>query len=1131
MVRYSIFVALLITNFSFAQLVQVGGTCSTAGNNSYGPMNSTTSPLSTNRTAVIYPSTQLIGIANQQITSLYFNKVSSTDIAGSPNFKIYLKETDNNDFGVANADWSGLITGAALVYDSNPVSNAAGAAGWKQFSLNTPFSYTSGKNLMVLMEYVNTGNSTNVTWLYDFNSPCVNTSNFNTTKYVNTTTGILDNLLVSSTAQRPAIGFNFPVTCPAPSVPLISSLSATGAVAIWAAGASETSWEYAVLPAAAIMTPTTWSTATSASINLTLNPQTDYVFFVRASCGPNSKSAWKQSALFRSFCGSGTSLNENFDNFATGNTVPLCWNRIVSTTGTQSISSASPASGTRNIYQYSSTTQNPTVVVLPVFSNVNAGTHWLRLKAKVGSGNGVLYIGYVTNASDAGTFNTLQALNINNTVYDATSEYTVMIPSTIPSTARLAVMNSADNVAYYWDDVVWEQKPNCLPPTNLTSQVISSTSGSVLWSASPSNPALGYEFYYSTSSTAPISTTTPSGTVGPTAITAPLNGLAANTTYNLWVRSSCSNTEKSNWVAASSFKTLCVAVNSLSENFDSYSIASIFPDCWARIINGTGSLSISGTTPASGTRNIYQFSSTTQNPTIAVLPPFSNVNAGTNWLRFKAKVSALPGKINVGYVTDVNNSSSFNLIEAITINNTAYDLSSEYTVIIPATVPAGARLAIVNTADGKSYYYDDFYWETLPTCFVPNNVTTGNVTTTSATVQWNSPATAPALGYDVYFSTTNIAPTAATVPSYTSVSGNSQLISPLNPSTSYFVWVRSNCSPTDKTAWIPATGSLTTLCAIPTFSVSAPPAVCIGGQATFTATTGTGVTANWYANATGGNALATGNVFTTPALSTTTNYYVSASNGGIVSTGETSIESNATTGGALSSYMIFTALSDFTLKTVDLFPYSATAGTAGTATITLFSATGTALTSATVNVVGQNSVAASTPQTVTLNFPIAGGASYRLGVSAWTGITNMYRDDTNLSYPYSVPSTLNITGSSLGTAYYYFFYNWKILTGCESPRQAIVAAVNQGCTLSVDDLIKENNDLSIYPNPVADLLFIKSRSKITEVQIFAASGQRVMNVNDKNISSVNLQSLPSGLYLINITLDDGQKVTKKIVKK
>jgi gliding motility-associated-like protein len=62
---------------------------------------------------------------------------------------------------------------------------------------------------------------------------------------------------------------------------------------------------------------------------------------------------------------------------------------------------------------------------------------------------------------------------------------------------------------------------------------------------------------------------------------------------------------------------------------------------------------------------------------------------------------------------------------------------------------------------------------------------------------------------------------------------------------------------------------------LPTLAVTTPVVVCSGGGATLTATPSAG-TVNWYADAAGGTALATGMSFTTPALTTDTVYYAEA---------------------------------------------------------------------------------------------------------------------------------------------------------------------------------------------------------------------------------------------------------------
>lgn len=1040
-----------------------------------------------------------------QWTNFRPNSSTSTSAVYSFSFQIRLRETSNT---------------IAMVYNSG--------------------AYLAGSTAVNLTAQIGLRGATNT----DFK----NRMNDDTVAFTSSMPGIANNSTQEfSTANAipgmPPAGLTYtftPATCFPPANVAVNGITTTSATVNWVSASPVPASGYdvyfassATIPAASAVPQYTGVTGNSQVLS-GLTPSSVYYVFVRSNCGNGDLSEWSLAQTFQTACAPLTSMFENFDSYGTGSIVPICWDRIITTNGSQTISSSSPASGTRNIYQYSTATQNPTVVVMPVFTNINAGTHRLRLKARA-TGAGNLNIGYVTNPLDAGTFNILQTLSINNTAYDTNSEYIINIPTTVPSSARLAVMNTADGLSYYWDDVYWEAIPTCIAPTALSSTGVSTNSGTVSWTPPATIPAGGYEYFYNTVNSAPTATTTPSGTVGSSASSATISGLALNTLYYVWVRSVCSASDKSTWAAGPSFTTLCTPVAAFTENFDSYSTGSIVPDCWARIITGTGTQTISATTPASGTRNLYQYSTAAQNPTVVVLPPLSNINAGTHWLRFKARVSTGTGTLNVGYVTNASDASTFTLIQALTINNTAYNNQSEYTVLVPTTVPANARLAIMNTADTVGYYYDDVAWEPTPTCFAPVNVITSNATATSATVQWTAPATAPALGYDVYYSTTNTAPTATTTPSYTNVAATSQVISPLLPSTQYYVWVRSSCSATDKTVWVQATGSLYTLCNPPTLTVSTPAAVCVNGQATFTATAAAGATVRWYDSTTATTALATGNSFTTPPLTNTTSYYVSATTGASVSTAGLP-NAISTSGSTLEAGNFFNAISNVTIDGVYVYPIGTGAGTVTIALQDGSVSPAVTLQSVTVNLTG--TAAPYTKTYVPLNFTVPAGTDYKLMMLSRTGlVTSLVRESGSSWGTYPITSNNIVitngnccSGNTTSTSYYYF-YDWQVSSGCESPRQQVTATVNQGCTLSVDEIIKENNNLTVYPNPVAEVLNIKSRTKVLEVQIFSASGQRVMSSTDKNVTAMNLQSLASGVYLVTMKLENGQTVSKKIVKK
>lgn len=167
------------------------------------------------------------------------------------------------------------------------------------------------------------------------------------------------------------------------------------------------------------------------------------------------------------------------------------------------------------------------------------------------------------------------------------------------------------------------------------------------------------------------------------------------------------------------------------------------------------------------------------------------------------------------------------------------------------------------------------YTGSTPLCAAPTAPSAGSITATTAVLDWTQSGT-PAqwqikygpTGFNV--TTGGTAILTATKP-YT-------LNPPLSSSTTYDYYVRAICGPNDTSAWSPVT-TFTTLCTTPAILSHPDSSRCGAGTVELNATASAGATIQWYAAATGGTALATGNTYTTAALSTTTSYYITAKTG------------------------------------------------------------------------------------------------------------------------------------------------------------------------------------------------------------------------------------------------------------
>jgi len=80
-------------------------------------------------------------------------------------------------------------------------------------------------------------------------------------------------------------------------------------------------------------------------------------------------------------------------------------------------------------------------------------------------------------------------------------------------------------------------------------------------------------------------------------------------------------------------------------------------------------------------------------------------------------------------------------------------------------------------------------------------------------------------------------------------------------------------------------------------------------------------------------------------------------------------------------------------------------------------------------------------------------------------------------------------------------------------------------TLGVDD--QNFTNISIYPNPTNNTLFISGNETPIAVAIFNVLGKEVLSI--KNTNNINVEALPSGVYVIRISDGVGQ-TNRKFIK-
>ena len=536
-----------------------------------------------------------------------------------------------------------------------------------------------------------------------------------------------------------------------------------------------------------------------------LAANTSYSYYIRRNCGTTDGfSLWTGPTKFKTACGSLTTFFENFDSSIAGSTAPMpsCWSRAGNGSTYVTTGSLAPNTPVNRLYMFASNTAVPATeayAIMPAVSNLQAGTHRLKFKAYASALSKTMEVGYFTELTDLSSFVVIETVNLPGTAQTNTLEFVIEPTGIAAGVTNLVFRNNAPTggVTIYIDDVTWEPLPACPDITTIALQTFNSSTATISWEPGGSESA--WEYVYGPAAT----TTSPAGLTPVPVSNDPvlsLSGLTANTAYKVYIRSICSS-GVGNWPQTPfTFATSCATVTAFSESFDTYTLTGStnpLPNCWTRFGNTANTYITTGSTaPMSPANRLYLSASATGTSldAIAVMPPVSNLQAGTHRLKFKAFATTAGKSIELGYFDNSGDPSSFVVLEAFELPGTVVANTQDFNYT-PASIPDGVE-SLVFRNHGPAFtgtttmYVDNVVWEPLPACFDITQITLSNITSTTADVEWNAGGSETAWQYVIAPSTVTspvgLTPIAVSNSPYIALTG-------LTPSTSYNLWILSDC--------------------------------------------------------------------------------------------------------------------------------------------------------------------------------------------------------------------------------------------------------------------------------------------------------------------------------------------------
>ncbi|MDY6406185.1 MAG: choice-of-anchor J domain-containing protein, partial [Bacteroidales bacterium] len=606
------------------------------------------------------------------------------------------------------------------------------------------------------------------------------------------------------------------VTCPKPATIAVSNITEASATISWTAGGSETQWQYVLTDVNAAADWTNATIATQPSVTLTgLTANTAYDFHVRAYCSAAEQSDAKLTS-FRTKCEAITTFpwSEDFEAMAQNSEIDApCWGNVHITGNGgyrfRSYSLSSTGNTTRMCQLPDMSAGTITDLTLPAMNIPEANAYEFIL-TMYRSAN---YSGYTdeglrifaVNGSDTAV---LAFISRNPTQAYVVDE-TVIIPNegnvgwytynlTIPYSGFTSIVirgESQYGAATYFDNLIVREKPSCMQPS--VPEVSNITDASAMLTWTPAGAETQWQYVLGDGSDWTNAVVVNQATVT-------LTGLTSNLTYDFTVRAYCSESEQSE-ARTISFRTNCGAVAvPYTEGFEEMatgSSSSAAPTCWNLLNANDGAypyiyVNTSSSYVKSGSQSLY-FVSSSSRYGYAILPA---VNVPLNTLKIafahKEENASSSGKLDLGYMTDVNNEESFVSIVQYTRSNS---WQNEETMLntIPNEVASTARLAFRYGGASSNYYMgiDDIVIDVLPNCIKPANVTVTNITPNTAEI--NCVAGASETAWTVQYRTSadenwTIATASTTMP-YT--------LSGLTANTAYEIQVAAVCSETETSDW------------------------------------------------------------------------------------------------------------------------------------------------------------------------------------------------------------------------------------------------------------------------------------------------------------------------------------------
>lgn len=605
--------------------------------------------------------------------------------------------------------------------------------------------------------------------------------------------------------------------CAKPTGLSAEAASATSASVSWIAGGSEASWnlQYST-------DQSSWTAVNGVTDNpytLTgLSANTTYYVQVQADCS-GSQSGWTSSAEVTTPCAAvtGVGWSQNFNDETAGSgEIPACWKKIGSSYPYVSSSSYYRRGSSGNcLYFYGGRSTSEQIAILPEFTEIANESKTLQItlwysnysSTYTGSSYASPEIGYITDPTDASTFEAIETL----AKVSSYTEATVELPS-VPAGACVAIRYGGGSSDGYLcvDDISVSEAPSCLKPTGVAGSATAYNQASISWTENGS--ASAWKLQYSSDNgenwSDEIAVTTNPYT---------LTDLSSNTLYVVRVKANCGGSTSAWSAKSAAFMTPCGLADGSNYTMGFETSEGVtdgtgkLPGCWEYLDPAATNPYVynSSSSAYEGSNSLYFYGGTSSTVRTVILPEM-NRDINTLSIEFyykspKSDYSTYP-RFTLGYIAA--DGTTFEQIE--TLDYASDD--THYKKALTSAADDASRIAIRysgSSSSSASAYIDNIHVFVTPSCIEPTAITASNITANSAEISWTAGGSETV--WKLQYSTDGSNWTNAN--SGNDITTNPYTLSGLSANTTYYARVKAVCNSSDVSEWSSASAAFKTACA------------------------------------------------------------------------------------------------------------------------------------------------------------------------------------------------------------------------------------------------------------------------------------------------------------------------------